>query len=41
MQYLHVDAEPWQESECKRLIAENPGITAGLDDFGLMKEWGL
>ncbi len=41
MQYLHVDAEPWQEKECQRIIRENPGITAGLDDFGLMKEWGL
>ncbi len=41
MQYLHVDSEPWQEKECQRIIRENPGITAGLDHFGLMKEWGL
>lgn len=41
MEYLHIDAEPWQENECKRLLMENPGIEGGLDDFGLMKEWGL
>lgn len=37
MQYLHVDREPWQEEECFRLIRENPGIEAGLEDFGLLK----
>jgi len=37
MQYLHIDREPWQEEECFRLIRENPGIEAGLEDFGLLK----
>ena len=41
MQYLDIDAEPWQESECKRMLAENPGLASGLEDFGLMKEWGV
>ena len=35
MQYLDVDAEPWQLAECHRVLRENPGIEAGLDDFGL------
>lgn len=35
MQYLHLEREPWQEAECRRIIAEHPGIAAGLDDFGL------
>jgi hypothetical protein len=40
MQYLHIDREPWQEEECFRLIRENPGIEAGLDDFGLLARVG-
>lgn len=39
MQYLHVDREPWQENECKRILIENPGIERGLDDFGLLAQW--
>jgi len=35
MQYLDVDAEPWQEAECREILAENPGIEQGLNDFGL------
>lgn len=41
MQHLHLDREPWQESECKRLLAQNPGIAEGLNDFGLLKKWGI
>ena len=41
LKYLHVDREPWQESECKRLLEQDPKLTAGLDDFGLMTEWGM
>lgn len=41
LQYLHVDREPWQEGECRRLLKEHPGIEAGLNDFGLLKEWGI
>lgn len=36
MQYLHPDAEPWQVAECRRMIRENPGIEAGLDNFGVI-----
>jgi|ERR1700723_272769 len=36
MKYLDVDAEPWQEGELKRLIAEHGGEKlAGLDFFGV------
>ncbi len=35
MQHLHIDREPWQIAEIKRLIRENPGIEVGLDSFGL------
>lgn len=36
MKYLDVDAEPWQEAECARLIAEyGREYFAGLDLFGL------
>lgn len=36
MHHLHVDAEPWQEAECRRLIAEHGrGQFAGLDLFGV------
>lgn len=41
MQYLHIDREPWQEGECKRILMENPGIAEGLDDFGLLRKWGI
>lgn len=41
MQYIHIDREPWQEGECQRILMENPGIAEGLDDFGLLREWGL
>lgn len=33
--HLHIDTEPWQMAECRRLIAENPGIEVGLNSFGL------
>ena len=36
---LSPHAEPWQEAECKRLLAENPNLSAGLNDFGLLAEW--
>jgi len=35
MHYLKPDSEPWQLEECRRILAENPGIEKGLDDFGL------
>jgi len=36
MQYLHVDAEPWQETELRRILnTEWIGKFAGLDFFGL------
>ncbi len=35
MQYLDVDAVPWQEAEARRLLRENPGIEAGLTTYGL------
>jgi hypothetical protein len=41
MRYLDIDAEPWQEGECRRMIEENPRLADGLDDFGLLKEWGI
>ena len=41
LQYLHINAEPWQEAECKRLLSENPRLGDGLNDFGLRREWGL
>ncbi len=37
MQHLHVDAEPWQEAECKRLLGVyGTGKFAGLDLFGVV-----
>ncbi len=37
MPHLHVDAEPWQEAECKRLWAEHGAEKfAGLDLFGVV-----
>lgn len=35
MRHLDLDAEPWQLAECRRLIAENPGIEVGLNNFGV------
>jgi len=35
MQYFHPERESWQLEECRRIIRENPGIEAGLDNFGL------
>ena len=36
IQHLHLDAEPWQEAEVRRLIAEHgSGKFAGLDLFGV------
>ena len=39
LRFLNIEAEPWQEEECKRLLAENPTLAAGLNDFGLLAEW--
>jgi hypothetical protein len=37
MKYLDVDAEPWQEAECRKLIAKHGrGVFAGLDLFGVV-----
>ena len=36
LQYLNVDAEPWQKSEALRIMRENPGIEAGLTDYGVL-----
>lgn len=36
LHHLHIDAEPWQLAEARRIVAENPGIEAGLDDFGVL-----
>ena len=33
--HLHMDAEPWQLEECRKVIRGNPGIIAELNDFGL------
>lgn len=35
MCHLDLSAEPWQVEECRRLIRENPGIVAGLNNFGV------
>lgn len=35
MQYLYEDAEPWQEAEARRMLAENPGLGDGLTTYGL------
>jgi len=35
MQHLHLGGEPWQIDACRKILRENPGIEAGLDDFGL------
>lgn len=37
LKYLDVDAEPWQESECIRIVKEHgPRMFAGLDLFGVV-----
>jgi glycosyltransferase involved in cell wall biosynthesis len=37
MQHLHVDAEPWQEAECRKLLGEyGADRFAGLDLFGVV-----
>ncbi len=39
LQYLHVDAEPWQEAECRKLVREHGSAKfKGLDLFGVVKE---
>lgn len=38
LHHLHVDAEPWQLAEARRIVAENPGIEQGLDDFGVLAQ---
>jgi len=35
MKYLDVDAEPWQEAECLKILDSHPGLAAGLDSFGM------
>lgn len=35
LQYLHVDAEPWQLAACSELLDEHPELVCGLDGFGL------
>lgn len=41
MMHYYPDAEPWHIEEIKRIVAENPGITKGLDDFGLLTDLEL
>lgn len=36
MQYLNIDAEPWQKADAQRIMRDNPGIEAGLDHFGVL-----
>jgi hypothetical protein len=36
MRYLHVDAEPWQEAECRLLLSGHPDLSSGLDLFGVL-----
>jgi hypothetical protein len=35
IQYLRPEQEPWQLEACRKILRENPGIEAGLDNFGL------
>jgi glycosyltransferase involved in cell wall biosynthesis len=35
MNYIDINAEPWQMAECARILKENPGIGQGLNSFGL------
>lgn len=34
--HLHLDTEPWQIEECRKMVAANPGIWRGLDLFGVV-----
>lgn len=34
--HMHSEREPWQETEVRRIVRENPGIAAGLDLFGVI-----
>jgi hypothetical protein len=36
MEYLDVDAEPWEEAECRRIVAEYEYVRCGLDLFGVV-----
>jgi len=36
MHYLDIEADPWQEAEVRRLVAENPGVEKGFDLFGVV-----
>jgi hypothetical protein len=36
-EYLDIDSESWEVSECKEIIAHNPGIEQGLDLFGVIQ----
>lgn len=36
MEHLHIDDEPWQLEECRKIILAHPGIEAGLDNFGIV-----
>jgi hypothetical protein len=37
MQHLHLDAEPWQEAECRKLIEQHGRAKfAGMDLFGVV-----
>ncbi len=35
-EHLNVDAEPWQEAECRRIVAAQPELVNGLDLFGVV-----
>ena len=37
LSHLHINREPWQLAEARRIIAENPGIEVGLNDFGVLQ----
>ena len=34
--YLHLDAEPWQLEDCRRILREHPELGLGLDSFGVV-----
>lgn len=36
MHHLHLEADPWQEADARRIVADNPGIDAGMDLFGVV-----
>lgn len=38
MRFFQPDAEPWQAAECRRILAEHPGLAEGLDDFSFDAE---